>query len=131
MVLIAKVTMANIVPGMPLQLLLMLLGNICTYGCAVLSHSVVSDSLLPHGLWPATHFCPWDSPGKNTGVGCHALFQGIFPTQASNPDFSHYRQILYCLSHQGSPSAPKAYLYTPFFKKQILISFIPNLWILF
>ena len=30
-------------------------------------------------------FCPWDSPGKNTGVGCHALFQGIFPTQGLNP----------------------------------------------
>ena len=29
--------------------------------------------------------CPWDSPGKNTGVGCHALLQGIFPTQGSNP----------------------------------------------
>ena len=51
----------------------------------VLRHSVVSDSLLPHGLKPARLPCPSDSPDKNTGVGCHALFQGIFPTQGSNP----------------------------------------------
>ena len=44
-----------------------------------------------------------DSPGKNTGVGCHALLQGIFPTQGLNPGFPHCRQILYHLSHQGSP----------------------------
>ena len=44
-----------------------------------------------------------DSPGKNTGVGCHALLQGIFPTQGSNPGLPHFRQILYQLSHQGSP----------------------------
>ena len=43
-----------------------------------------------------------DSPGKNTGVGFHALFQGIFPTQGSNPGLLHGRQILYHLSHQGS-----------------------------
>ena len=44
-----------------------------------------------------------DSPGRNTGEGCHALLQRIFPTQASNPGLSHCRQILYQLSHQGSP----------------------------
>ena len=44
-----------------------------------------------------------DSPGKNTGVGCHALLQGIFPTQGLNPGLPHCRQILYHLSHQGSP----------------------------
>ena len=43
-----------------------------------------------------------DSPGKNTGVGCHALLQGIFPTQGLNPGLPHCRQILYRLSHQGS-----------------------------
>ena len=42
--------------------------------------------------------CPWDSPGKNTGVGCHALLQGIFPTQGSNPGLPHSRRILYQLS---------------------------------
>ena len=54
--------------------------------------------------------CSWsgssvhgDSPGKNTGVGCHALLQGIFPTQGTNPGLPHYRWIFYHLSHQGSP----------------------------
>ena len=44
-----------------------------------------------------------DSPGKNTGVGSHALLQGIFPTQGSNPGLQHCRWVLHCLSHQGSP----------------------------
>ena len=44
-----------------------------------------------------------DSPVKNTGVDCHALLHGIFPTQGSNPGLPHYRQILYNLSHQRSP----------------------------
>ena len=44
-----------------------------------------------------------DSPGKNTGVDCHALLQGIFLIQGSNPDLSNCRQILYRLSYQGSP----------------------------
>ena len=44
-----------------------------------------------------------DSPGKNTGVGCHALLHGIFPTQGSNPGLPHCRQILYHLSHQKRP----------------------------
>ena len=46
---------------------------------------VVSHSLRPYGLQPARLLCPWDSPGKNTGVGCHALLQRIFLTQGSNP----------------------------------------------
>jgi len=69
----------------------------------VLNHSVVFNSLQPHGLWPARLFSLWDSPGKNTGVGCHALLQGIFPTQGSNPCLPYCRRILYCLSYQGSP----------------------------
>ena len=40
-----------------------------------------------------------DSPGRNTGVGCHAHLQGIFPTQGSNPGLLYCRQILYSLSH--------------------------------
>ena len=47
--------------------------------------------------------CPWNSPGKNTRVGGHSLLQSIFLTQGSNLWFLHYRQILYHLSHQGSP----------------------------
>ena len=64
--------------------------------------SVVSDSLRLHGLWPVQLLCPWNSPGKNIGVDSHSLLQGIFPNQVSNPCLLHYRQLLYCLSHQGS-----------------------------
>ena len=68
------------------------------------SRSVVSDSLRPCGLQPTRLLCPWDSSGKNTGVGCHFLLQGIFRTQGSNPGLLHCRQTLYHLSHQGSPN---------------------------
>ena len=43
--------------------------------------------------------------GKNTGVRCQALLQAVFPTQESDPGLPHCRGILYCLSHQGSPSS--------------------------
>ena len=49
--------------------------------------------------------CPWTSLGKNTGVGCHSLLQGILLTHGSNPHLPQCRQILYHLSHQGSPEA--------------------------
>ena len=62
------------------------------------SCSVVSDSLPPRGL-----YSPWNSPGQNTEVGSLSLFQGIFPTQGSNPGLLHCRWILYQLSHKGSP----------------------------
>ena len=45
----------------------------------------MSKSLQPCGLYPARLLCPWDFAGKNIGVGCHFLLQGIFPTQESNP----------------------------------------------
>ena len=66
--------------------------------CVCESHSVVSNSLLPHGL-----YSPWNSPGQNTVVGSLFLLEGIFPTQGSYPDLLHFRQILYQLSHKGSP----------------------------
>ena len=59
------------------------------------SHSAVSDSLWPHGLLPTRFLCPRDSPGKNTGVGCHSLLQRIFSTWKSNLGLLHCRQILY------------------------------------
>jgi len=59
--------------------------TICTRPGYVLSRKVMSDCVQPHGLQPTRLLCPWDSPGKNTGVRCHALLQGIFPTQGSNP----------------------------------------------
>ena len=66
------------------------------------SCSVISDSVTPQTVacWA---LCSWNSPGKDTGVGCHSLLQGIFPTQGSNPGLQHYRWILYHLSHQGNP----------------------------
>ena len=56
--------------------------------------SVMPDSFQPHGLQPARLLCPWDFPDRNTGVGCHFLLQGIFPTQGSNPGLLHWRQTL-------------------------------------
>ena len=53
-------------------------------------------------LLPTRLLCPWASPGKNTGVGCHFLLLGIFLTQGSNPGFLHCRKILYHLRHWGS-----------------------------
>ena len=58
----------------------------------------MSCSLPPPGL-----YSPWNSPGQNTGVGSLSLLQGVFLTQGSNPVLPHCRQILYQLSHQGSP----------------------------
>ena len=48
----------------------------------------MSDSLRPYGLWSARLLCPWISPGKNTGMVCHALLQGMFLTWGWNPEFS-------------------------------------------
>ena len=45
--------------------------------------------------------CPWGSPGKNTGVGCHFLLQGIFLTRGSSPGLLHCRQILDPLCYEG------------------------------
>ena len=65
--------------------------------------SVVVNSLSPHGLQLASLLCPWDSSGKDTGMGCHFLLQGIFPTQGLNLGLLHCWQILYHLGHLGSP----------------------------
>ena len=62
----------------------------------------------PHGLSPTRLLCPWNFPGKNTGVGCHFLFQRIFLTQRSNAGFLRCGQILGHLRHQGSP-LPKTF----------------------
>ena len=77
--------------------ILALLFTSCACVCA--KSLSVSDSLRPNGLQPAKVLCLWDSPGKNTGVGCHALLQGIFPTQGWNPR-------LLCLLHWQVGSLP-------------------------
>ena len=70
------------------------------------SHSVVLNSLQLHGL-----YSPWNSLGKNTGVGSCSLLQGIFPTQGMNPGLPHCRWILYQLSYQGSQEKREKYKY--------------------
>ena len=80
----------------------LLLKCVCVCAC-VLSHAQL---FATHGLQPARLLCPCDFPVKNTGLGCHFLLQGIFPTQGSNPHLLCLlpcRQILYLLSHQGRP----------------------------
>ena len=66
--------------------------------CVYLLNCLISDSLWPYGLYPTRLLCPWDSV-KNTGVGCRALLQGIFPPQGLNP-------CLLCLLHQQAGSLP-------------------------
>ena len=60
----------------------------------------MSDYVRPHGLEPSRLLCPWNSPGKDTGVGCHALLQGIFLAQGLNLGLLLCRQSLY---HFESP----------------------------
>ena len=67
----------------------------------------MSNSLQPCGLQHSRLLCPWGSPSKNPGVGCHALLQGIFLTQGSNLcllQLLYCRQILYCLATRKAPS---------------------------
>ena len=68
------------------------------------SGSVVSHSFVNFfQLQPSRLLCPWDSPGKNTEVGCHFLLQGIFPTQGSNQCLLHWQVDSLLLSHLGGP----------------------------
>ena len=73
--------------------------------CAVLCLVTQLCSTLcnPKDYSPPGSSVHGDSPGKNTGLGCHALLQGIFPTQGSNPGLPHCSWIIYLLSQQGSP----------------------------
>ena len=71
--------------------------------CEYTEREKVKVKSLSHGQlfvtpWPIAH--PWDSPVKSTGVGCHFLLQGIFPTQGLNLGLPHCGQMLYCLSHR-------------------------------
>ena len=75
----------------------------CCCVCAVLGRSVVSTSLWPYGLQPARLFCPWEFSGQEYWSGLPCCPPEDLPTQGSNPGFPHCRQILYQLSHQGSP----------------------------
>ena len=74
-------------------------------------------TLWSHWLWPTRLLCLQNSPGTNTGVGCHSLLQNISPTQGLNPALPHHRQIVYHLSHKGSPNSIKTLKIKLFFKK--------------
>ena len=77
------------------------MGESCVCVC-----SVVSDSLWPHGLYPTRFLCPWDSPGKNTRVGCHFPLQGIFPTKGLNLHLLrllHWQAVFLPLAPPGKP----------------------------
>ena len=79
----------------------------------VLKSSVVSISLRPDGLQPARLHCPWDFPGKNTGLGCQFLLQGIILTQGSNPGLLHLlrgQADSLPLRHLGRPWWSKTHL---------------------
>ena len=83
--------------------------------------SVVSDSFLP--LKFSRLLCLWDSPGKNTGVGCYFLLQGIFPTQGSNPHLLHLLHwhldsLLLCHVGSTNPSPKKKVQMNSFTKQQ-------------
>ena len=69
--------------------------------------SVVSDTLRLHGLWSIRLLYPWDSPGKNTGMSCHALLQGIFPTQGSNLQLFHLLHLLLWQADSLSLAPPR------------------------
>ena len=77
--------------------------------------------------------CPWDSPGKNTGVACHFLLQGIFPTQGSNLHFPwllHWQMnfvVLYCLSHLGGPTFLVLFFFNFIFKLYIIVLVLLNI----
>ena len=60
----------------------------------------MSDTLLPHGLWPTRLLHLWGFLGKNAGMGCHFLLQGLFPTRGLNLGLLHCGQMLYRLSNQ-------------------------------
>ena len=71
--------------------------------CACSVTSVVSDSMWPYGLQLTRLLCPWDSPGKITGVGCHFLLQGIFLTQGWSLSLLHWQVGSLPLAPPGQP----------------------------
>ena len=97
----------------------------------VLSCSAVSNSLWPHGLWPARLLCPWDFPGKNGAVDCHFLFQGIFLTQGLNPHLLHWQRDALPLSQQGSPVLYSRWLLVIYFTYTSMYVSIPLSQIIF
>ena len=69
--------------------------------------------MQPHRLYPTRLLCPWNSPGKNTGVGCHFLLQGIFPTQGWNPRLPAWQVDSLPTEPPGKPLTEEAFSGTP------------------
>ena len=98
--------------------------------CVWVYASVVFISLWPSGPSPVRFLCPWDSPGKNIGVGCHALLQGIFPTQGWNPHLLwllHWQVGSLPLEQSGKP--PHLFVFWFYFfyiRRQICLFSILN-----
>ena len=86
--------------------------SLLLFSCQVVSNTFAT---------PAWLLCPWDFAGKNTGVGQHFLFQGIFPSQGLNPNLLHWQVGSLPLNHLGSPISKvvvlkflvSGFLYTP------------------
>ena len=72
------------------------------YLCCCLVTKSCPTFLRPHELQLTKLLCPWDFPVNNTGVGCHFLLHGIFPTQGSNIYLLHSQAGSLPLSHQGN-----------------------------
>ena len=79
----------------PLLWIYTLKWNCWIVGLLLFSCYVMFNSVWPYGVQPSMLLCPWGFPGKNTGVGCHFLLQGTFPTQGLNLSLLCYRWILY------------------------------------
>ena len=77
------------------------MASLTQWSCMCLVTQLCLTLCDPMDCSPPASSVHGDSPGKNTGVGCHALFQGISPTQGSKPGLPHCRQFLYHLSHHG------------------------------
>ena len=95
--------------------------------CVCQVASFLFDTLWPYGLQPTRLLCPWDSPGKGTRVGCHALPHGIFPTQEMNPNLLQLLHCRWVLYHSATQEAHiskiyVSYLYIP----KSIISLFPK-----
>ena len=99
------------------------------HACSVTS--VLSDSMQPCRLQPSRLLRLWDSPGKNTGVGCHFLFQRIFPTHGSDPGLSHllhWQRVVYHLSHLEAHAIQWVHVYMSIPNSQFILPSTFPLW---
>ena len=95
------------------------MGSLPGTGLSVRGSQLRATPSDPRGLQVLRRLCPWDSPGKNTGGGCHFLLQGIFLTQEVNPCILHWQTGCYCCFFK--PSEPQESVMVTFFQKHFLI----------